>query len=96
MELIRHKDLRSAISVNLTVLKPYVKKETGLAGACREEVLDAIMRALTGCVIVRPDLVGFNASQKLGRFGITEPHPFPELAEPIDPDWIAPNAGGAI
>ena len=61
------------------------KRESGLAGAYREEVLDAIMRAFSKCVVLRPDLVGFGTGQHLGEFGVDEPHPFPDLVQSPTP-----------
>ena len=72
MHIVTHTDLRLNIGVKIAVNRK--RKD--------EELLDAIMTTLSRCVIVKPDFVGFNASQKHGQFGVTEPHPFPELAEP--------------
>lgn len=79
MELIRHADLRSRISVNLSVLDKHVLKAANLQQwGTRDIVIDAIMRALSGCVIVRPDPVGYGH----GMFGVSEPHPFPDMVTP--------------
>lgn len=79
MHLVRHHDLRIRISVNLTVLEPYVKKLTGLTNQSKEELVDAIMRAMDGYVILAPD-APLN-SYRRGEFGVTEPHPFPDLVD---------------
>lgn len=79
MHLVRHSDLRINIAVNLTVLKPYVKKLTGLTTQSQEELIDAIMRAMSGYVILAPD-APLNSYER-GQFGVTEPHPFPDLVD---------------
>jgi len=82
MHMLRHSDLRHNIAVKLTIHR---KRSD-------DELLDAIMSTLARCVILRPDFVGFNASQKHGLFGVAEPHPFPELAEPVEED-VQPTLG---
>lgn len=80
MELIRPDDLRIAIGVKLTVASPAAKTAVGAATShAREKLLDQIMSTLSGCVIVRPSPVGYQH----GIFGLTEPHPFPDLADPL-------------
>jgi hypothetical protein len=81
MHLIRHHALRTALSVNLICLKPTVKRTLGLTAQCQEELIDAMMRAISGCVIVSPDMVGQNTGSRPGRFGVDEPHPFPHLVD---------------
>lgn len=87
MHLIRHADLRIAIAVKLTVAKPSAQRTLGMVqNSDKEAVLDAIMSTIAGCVIVRPDIV---RQQQAGQFGVSEPHPFPELLTGEERDAIA-------
>lgn len=81
MRIIPPDDLRMQIAIKLTVMPGWVQTKTGIRGLARDEALNAIMSALSECVVVAPDPVGFNADCKPGKFGLTEPHPFPELAD---------------
>lgn len=81
MELIRHADLRRRVSVTLTVMNKHVLKAANLTShSAQDALVDAFMKALTGCVIVRPDPVGYGH----GMFGLSEPHPFPDMVTPED------------
>lgn len=85
MELIQHADIRRAISVKIAVAPKYAQRGFGLLERqCRRELLDAIMSVLQGAVIVQPGMVGL--CERRGKFGVDEPHPFPELAVVDDED----------
>ena len=73
------------IWIALTVLKPYQKRALGLdIERTREEVTDELVRRIMGApeseaVMLVPSLAGPPLSPYRGRWGVEEPHPFPDL-----------------
>lgn len=84
MRIVPPAELRSNFHVKLAATLPkWVAGATELGpGIARERALDAIMSAMTGYVTVAPDMAADADGRGMpGRFGVTEPHPFPELIE---------------
>ncbi|MEA1083196.1 hypothetical protein SFC76_02900 [Sphingomonas sp. CD22] len=85
MRRLGREQLRTNIWVALSVLKPYEKRALGLnIERIREAVADDLVRRIMGSpdsetVILQPDMAGPAHAPWLGRWGIDEPHPHPDL-----------------
>jgi len=79
MRLVPLDDIRMAVEIKLTVLPKPAKRHLGMDATYEREVVEAVMSALRGCVVVAPSMVGSNAGGRHGVFGVDEPHPFPDL-----------------
>ena len=74
-----HDEIRRRMTIQLQLMKPADKRRIGIddRGAV-EKAVDLIMsRVLAGTVIVTPSMVP--GQHYPGKFGVDEPHPFPDL-----------------
>ena len=85
MKRLSREAIRTRISLALTVLRPYQKRELGLLakGAHRDVVEDLTTRIMgrpeSEAVILVPSLTGDPHSPRHGRWGEDEPHPHPDM-----------------
>lgn len=72
-------ELRDHLAVQLTVLPPYVRRELQLRNELAvKHAVDRLMeRVFSGMIVLAPDPVMNAMHVGPGRFGVTEPDPFP-------------------
>lgn len=91
MKLVTRDEVRMMVSIALTVAAPYKKRAVGLvAEEARRDVTEDLVHRLMGApesesVILRPSLVGSPLSPSHGVWDVDEPHPHPELRNPVQP-----------
>jgi hypothetical protein len=82
---VSRETLRSNIWIALTVLKPYEKRALGLhIEETRKNVTEDLVRRIMGepaseTVMLKPDMVGSPHSPSIGKWGVDEEHPCPDL-----------------
>lgn len=72
-------ELRDFLAVQLTVLPPFVRRDLQLRGEIAvQAAVDRLMtRVFDGFIVLAPDMVQGAMHMRPGRFGDTEPDPFP-------------------
>jgi len=81
MHILPHHRIRLEMGVKLTTASKVAKRHFGLDARYADEILDHVMSVIRNCIVLRPDTVGMNTETKLGEFGVSEPHPHPELID---------------
>jgi hypothetical protein len=85
MRRISRESLMMTITIALKVLPKYQKTALDLRG---EQIVDAVALEIVNrvmgtpeseAVILRPDLAGSPHAPRAGKWGIDEPHPFPDM-----------------
>lgn len=79
MILYDHDEIRHRITIQLQLMRPSQKRRIGIDNRSSvDEAVELIMsRVLAGTVIVTPSMVP--GQHYPGKFGVDEPHPFPDL-----------------